>query len=175
MPRKYIPPNISTPVSWKYVHNRWNMHNSVFSTGNHQIEQTSSLLDFHPALSYPPKVSTAPEIIPTEVTSNRCGERCPLPWACCLAFDNHDNYYCLQLITNTGGALSRWQRRIKTARASIAQQCQSRNVQPEELQHRYGRGCTKTQRRARCQITRRQLRSSEDILGVQTVTVHALG
>ena len=29
--------------------------------GKHQIEKTSSLLYFHPALSYPPKVSTAPE------------------------------------------------------------------------------------------------------------------
>ena len=61
MPRKYIPPKISTPVSWKYVHNRWNMHNSVLSTESTGLNRLFSCRIFHSTLSYPPKVSTAPE------------------------------------------------------------------------------------------------------------------
>ena len=60
-PESTYPPNISTPVSWKYVHNRWNMHNSVFSTEITRLNRLFPCWIFHPTLSYPPKVSTAPE------------------------------------------------------------------------------------------------------------------
>ena len=49
------PPNISTPVSWKYAHNRWNMHNSVFSTETTKLNGLLICWIFHPALSYPQK------------------------------------------------------------------------------------------------------------------------
>ena len=58
MSRKYIPPNISTPVSWKYVHNRWNMHNSVFSTESPRLNRLLPCWIFASALPYPPKIST---------------------------------------------------------------------------------------------------------------------
>ena len=62
MPRKYIPPNISTPVSWKYVHNRWKYAQQRVVCGKHWIEQTPSLQDFSLRPYHTPKVSTAPKI-----------------------------------------------------------------------------------------------------------------
>ena len=62
MPRKHIPPNISTPVYWKYVHNRWNMHNSVLCADSTGLNRLLPCRIFQSALSYPPKVSTAPKI-----------------------------------------------------------------------------------------------------------------
>ena len=55
------PPNISTPVSWKYVHNRWNMQQQRVSTESTRLNRPLPCWIFHSALSYPPKVSTAPE------------------------------------------------------------------------------------------------------------------
>ena len=61
MPRKYIPPSISTPVPWKYVHNRWNMHNSVLCAESTWIEQAPSLQDFSLRLIIPPESKHGPE------------------------------------------------------------------------------------------------------------------
>ena len=61
-------PIISTPVSWKYVHNRWNMHNSVLCAESTGLNRLLPCRIFHSVLSYPPppppppKVSTAPKI-----------------------------------------------------------------------------------------------------------------
>ena len=65
MPRKYIPPpppNLSTPMSWNYVHTGWNMHNSALSTVSTRLSRLLPCRIFASALSYPPKVSTAPKI-----------------------------------------------------------------------------------------------------------------
>ena len=60
-PKSTYPPNISTPISWKYVHNRWNMHNSALYTEITRLNRLLPCRIFASALSYPPKVSTAPE------------------------------------------------------------------------------------------------------------------
>ena len=65
MPRKYIPPpppEYKYPVSWKYVHNRWNMHNRVLCAESTGLNRLLPCRIFASALSYLPKVSTAPKI-----------------------------------------------------------------------------------------------------------------
>ena len=74
MPRKYIPPpppppDYKYPVSWKYVHNRWNMHNSVLCSVSTGLNRLLPCRIFHSVLSYPPKVSTAPKISTCSVSN----------------------------------------------------------------------------------------------------------
>ena len=64
MPRKYIPPNISTPVSWKYntVCTKSLKHaQQRVMCGKHWIEQTPSLQDFCLSLIIPPESKYGPE------------------------------------------------------------------------------------------------------------------
>ena len=57
-PESTYPPNVSTPESWKYVHNRWNMHNSVLCAKSTGLNRLLPCRIFASALSYPPKIST---------------------------------------------------------------------------------------------------------------------
>ena len=62
MPENTYPPNISTPISWKYGYSRWNMQSSALSTESTRLNRLLPCRIFASALSYPPKVSTAPKI-----------------------------------------------------------------------------------------------------------------
>ena len=62
-PESTYPPNISTLVSWKHVHNRWTMHNSAMSTESTRLNRLLPCRIFASALSYPPESkSTVPKI-----------------------------------------------------------------------------------------------------------------